>query len=382
MNLVYNTQSNITIGFNEFLHSIPNLRKTQLNFLPSLMFGIISSESCASSDIAKSLKDESMWAQYDSIVKRINRFWSNKHFNGKVFFNNVVTKILDNFQSKHSNKKIHITFDHMFSHDNYTILMFSMRIGTQGIPIYFDAFYGNNTLAFEVETIINGINAVNDLFEDRDFELVFLADRWFNSTKILNHIDSLGHTYCIRLKGNIKVYKDGICLKAKKLKHRKYHAVVHKDVFITDFNFKTNIVYSNSLDSSTPWIIATNKDIEYAILNYSYRFGSIEFIFKNQKSNGFNLGKISNMNIHSFSNMYSVLCVCVIYLTILGTDFSKNSKSYKSVKITTHKIYIINGKKVKKRVMSLFNTGLTLFKIAFNSFRYIRLPFTFKLYDI
>lgn len=80
--------------------------------------------------------------------------------------------------------------------------------------------------------------------------------------------------------------------------------------------------------------------------------------------------------------MYSVLCVCVIYLTILGTDFSKNSKSYKSVKITTHKIYIINGKKVKKRVMSLFNTGLTLFKIAFNSFRYIRLPFTFKLYDI
>ena len=88
------------------------------------------------------------------------------------------------------------------------------------------------------------------------------------------------------------------------------------------------------------------------------------------------------MSIHSFTNMYSVLCVCVTYLTILGTDFSKNSNCYKNANLTTHKIYIINGKRIKKRVMSLFNTGLTLFKIAFNSFNYIRLPFTFKLYDI
>ena len=74
--------------------------------------------------------------------------------------------------------------------------------------------------------------------------------------------------------------------------------------------------------------------------------------------------------------------LCVTYLTILGTDFSKNSNCYKNIKLTTHKIYIINGKRIKKRVMSLFNTGLTLFKIAFNSFNYIRLPLTFKLYDI
>lgn len=76
--------------------------------------------------------------------------------------------------------------------------------------------------------------------------------------------------------------------------------------------------------------------------------------------------------------MYSVLCICVTYLTILGADFSKNSKCYKNVKITTHKNYIIDGKKIKKRVMSLFNTGLTLFKVALNSFHYIRLPMTFK----
>ena len=204
----------------------------------------------------------------------------------------------------------------------------------------------------------------------------------FDKLLLLDYIDSLGHTYCVRLKGNIHAYKDGIKYIAKKLKHRKHRAVVHKDVYITDKRFKTNIVYSSSLNTSTPWIIATNKHIEVAIQNYSFRFGSIECMFKNQKSNGFNLNKISTMNINSLTNMYSVLCICVVYLTILGADFSKNSKCYRNIKITTHKNYIIDGKRIKKRVMSLFNTGLTLFKIAFNSYYYVRLPLTFKLYDI
>ncbi len=77
-----------------------------------------------------------------------------------------------------------------------------------------------------------------------------------------------------------------------------------------------------------------------------------------------------------------MVCTSVLYLTILGVDYSKNSRCYKNVKIETHKTYNIDNTKVKKRVMSLFNTGLTLFKIAFNSPIYIRIPVTFKLYDI
>lgn len=88
------------------------------------------------------------------------------------------------------------------------------------------------------------------------------------------------------------------------------------------------------------------------------------------------------MSIHSFTNMYSVLCICLTYLTLVGADFSKNSRCYKHIRITTHKKYLINSKKIKKRIMSLFRTGLTLFLLAINSSYYIRLPMTFKLYDI
>ena len=154
----YNIQSDITRGFKDFIEkSIPNIRKTQLNFLPSLMFGMISSESCASSDIAKSLNDELKWAQYDSIVKRINRFFNNEHFDGEVFFNNVIISILKNYKNKHPINRVHITFDHMFSHDNYSVFMLSLKIGKQGFPIYFECFKGSdNTDAFKIDTLKQG----------------------------------------------------------------------------------------------------------------------------------------------------------------------------------------------------------------------------------
>lgn len=239
---------------------------------------MISSFSCSSFDIAKSLTDELKWTQFDSVVKRINRFFNNKLFDGKSLFNNLIIYILNFYKIKHNDNRIHITFDHMFSHDNYAILMFSMRIGSQGIPLYFECFSDGNHSdeAFKIDNIFNGISQVHELFKDKDFDLIFLADRWFSSIKLLDYIDFLGHTYCVRLKGNVKSFNsDGSFIHVKKLKHRKYHAVVHNDVFITNNKFKTNIVYSNSLDTSTPWIIATNNHIDSAIKNYSYRFGSI-----------------------------------------------------------------------------------------------------------
>ena len=71
-------------------------------------------------------------------------------------------------------------------------------------------------------------------------------------------------------------------------------------------------------------------------------------------------------------------CLGVLFLTILGADFSKNTKCYKNTVIKTHKK--AKGKKI--RILSLFNTGLTLFKRAFNSSVYIRTSIKFILYDI
>lgn len=356
---------------------------------------MISSESVVSSDIAKSLKDEFSFVQLESIKKRIRRFFNNKLFDSESFYNSLITSVLSSYKKKHKDKRIHITFDHMFSHDNYVTLMFTMRIGKQGIPIWFKSFKQEyidkenslekgKTIAFNESLIIEGIKHVSTLFND-NFDLIFLADCWFNSEKILNTIESLGHTYCIRLKKNIKIFiydkKEGhkIWKWLSDLPSHKYHAIVHKDIELYDSKYKTNIVISKYLNTKDPWIIVTNKDVEHAVQNYSYRFGSIECVFKNQKSNGLYLEAINNASEKAYNTMYTLACTVVLFLTIIGADYSKNTKCYKTEKIVTHKVYKDKG---KLRVMSLFRIGLTLFHRAVNSLKYIRLPINFILYDI
>ena len=388
MSKLYYTQNQITTNFERFLKKF-HLRKTQLNILPAILFGIIQSESVSAPDIAKVLKEEFSLVQYDSVVKRIRRFFNNSLFDPYLFYKDFISYILDNYKKKHQDKRVHIIFDHMFSHENYTVFMLSMRIGKQGIPIWFQCFKGiSDNEAFEIGTLKNAITQVSHLFQKRNLELIFLADRWFNSIDLLKHIDSLGHTYCVRLKKNMHVYpfvkKEGHVIQKDigELSFFKYKSTTYRDIPLTDERYLTNIVFSDWSEVEEPWIIATNAAPNRAIKDYSYRFGGIESLFKNQKSNGFRLENISNANLQAFTTMYSLLCVCITFLTILGAEYSKNNSCYKNEKIITHKTYIINGKRIKKRVMSLFNTGLTLFHRAFNSIKYIRIPFKFILYDI
>lgn len=101
-------------------------------------------------------------------------------------------------------------------------------------------------------------------------------------------------------------------------------------LFTMENKFQTNIVFSSRKRGEKHWIIITNGDVSKAVRDYSYRFGGIESIFKNQKTNGFNMEKTVNGNLKYFESMYSLMCFATLFLTILGCDFSKNSKCYKT----------------------------------------------------
>lgn len=149
---------------------------------------------------------------------------------------------------------------------------------------------------------------VSSLF-DSSYKLIFLADRWFNSTTLMQHIDSLGHTYCIRLKRNIKVFvydkkaNNKVWKSLSELKTYKYHSKSFNDILLTDNSYKTNIVISKSDGVSEPWIIVTNGSTQRAVKDYGYRFGSIESLFKNQKSNGFYIESVVKADLDYFSSM-------------------------------------------------------------------------------
>ena len=62
-------------------------------------------------------------------------------------------------------------------------------------------------------------------------------------------------------------------------------SIFFDNVSITSFNFPTKLAVSKTDSHNEPFFILTNGNTRHAIKHYGYRFGSIECIFKNQKSN-------------------------------------------------------------------------------------------------
>lgn len=156
------------------------------------------------------------------------------------------------------------------------------------------------------------------------------------------------------------------------------HSKVLKDVLFTKSLFKTNIVvptYSNH--SGDIWDLLTNDDTRFATKNYSYRFGSIESIFKSKKSNGFRLESTNTQLIDHFISLFTVMCIALTWLTIIGSDYVKN-KHYYHLKIRdVHK----HKDKRPTRLYSLFNLGLTIFNLCYYNYVNFKLKFDFVLYN-
>ena len=215
----------------------------------------------------------------------------------------------------------------------------------------------------------------------------FLADRWFgNLFPLFNFINNELHDFFVfRCKDNFKIFyydnkeKHYIWTSIHHLPNLKYHSRFFQNLEFTRNKYKFNLTICKSDKHQQRWFLISNVDPKRAKKFYAYRFGGIETIFKNQKSNGFYLEKTGIKHLHAFDNLYSLLCIATSYYICLGTDISKNSSCYKKLSFK-----IVKKRKDGKisRVVSLFQAGFKLFHLALNSTKYYRLPFSFKLYDI
>ncbi len=99
MNKLYNIKEKITNKIRDFLKiNIPNLRKTQLNIIPEILFGMISSESVVSTGLTKYLKNEFSYVQLESVQRRFRIFFNNDLFDSEAFFNVLITYVISKYK--------------------------------------------------------------------------------------------------------------------------------------------------------------------------------------------------------------------------------------------------------------------------------------------
>ena len=291
MKKLYNTQSNLASDLAKFFKNIfPTISKPHLKIIPFIILGMIQSESVVTTDIVKKLKGDFSLVSPFSTVRRLERFFYNPNFDIYSFWDSIISFVISNYKLKNNN--VYISFDHMFCRNSFTIFLISLRIGKQGIPLWFRCFKGNNDPdAFSLDLIKSGISFVHNLFQHhKNCNLIFLADRWFNFRELMQYIDDIGHIYCIRTKSNVAIsiddyeYSDLIA-SISDIEPTLSQSIFFDNVKITSFNFPTKLAVSKSDFHNESFFILTNGNTRHAIKHYGYRFCSIECIFKNQKSN-------------------------------------------------------------------------------------------------
>lgn len=218
-----------------------------------------------------------------------------------------------------------------------------------------------------------------DLWEGRDYNIIYLADRWFQNYEVMKYIEEIGATYCIRIKSNLGFYiynYEKLAGSARDVEAKEEEQYFDK-VMLTRHRNMTKLAVSKKSDNKEAIYVLTNGKVEEGIKNYSYRYGSIEFVFKNQKTNGFYLESTKMRNLQSFKTMFGMMCVALLWVTILGVEYSVNQEKEESkVKIRCYK------KDKKERIFSLFKTGLLYFNLCFNTYGVPKIRSDFLLWEI
>lgn len=235
--------------------------------------------------------------------------------------------------------------------------------------------------ACQLKLIKEGIRDTDKLLKEKNkqLEIIYLADRWFDNCKIMKYIEELGGTYCIRIKSRLTFYIHNygeIAGYTKDVKPKEKEEQYFERVTIIKHRYDTKMAVSKKEGHEEAIYVLTNGKVEEGIKNYSYRFGSIECIFKNQKSNGFRLESTKMKNIQSFKTMFGIMCVALVWLIILGLEYTIKKEKNKI------KIKIYKKKDKGKRIISLFNTGLMYFNLCLNSYQVPKIRCNFLLYEI
>lgn len=235
--------------------------------------------------------------------------------------------------------------------------------------------------ACQLKLIKEGIRDTDKLLKEKNkqLEIIYLADRWFDNCKIMKYIEELGGTYCIRIKSRLTFYIHNygeIAGYTKDVKPKEKEEQYFERVTIIKHRYDTKMAVSKKEGHEEAIYVLTNGKVEEGIKNYSYRFGTIECIFKNQKSNGFRLESTKMKNIQSFKTMFGIMCVALVWLIILGVEYTVKKEKNKI------KIKIYKKKDKGKRIISLFNTGLMYFNLCLNSYQVPKIRSDFLLYEI
>ena len=237
------------------------------------------------------------------------------------------------------------------------ILMVALAFQGRAIPLFWIVFdrAGNSSLQDWKKVLAPVIEALQKLDSLKDKPIIVTADREFASPKLSEWLKTKYQVEsALRLKRSSYLKHEDVCIQLGELLQYfpKETTRFYPNITITQSShFPMNVLITWGKTYKEPLIVATTfQDSNRSLQHYQQRFG-IEPMFKDDKSNGFDVQNTKVTDPKRIENLWIPIAIAHAFSTLEG---------YRKEQQGETKFINISGK--LKRPVGLFLVGLKSFK--------------------
>jgi hypothetical protein len=263
-------------------------------------------------------------AQYaQSTVRRFRRWLDNNRIQVHELYGPLIQQALTEW----GENVLYLALDTSMLWGKYCIIRISIVYRGRAVPLVWAVLeHPSSTVAFE--TYKNLLNKAAQLLLPVGCQVVFLADRGFADTDLMDHATELGWEWHIRLKGNFLIFRRGRrrC-KVKQFTPAPGQAMFFHNVYLTAEQYgPVHLAIARSPNSKEFWYVVSSQPTSMATFEaYGLRF-DIEENFLDDKSNGFQLESSLIRSAEALSRLCFVLSITTLYLVSQGTVVVEQGK--------------------------------------------------------
>lgn len=181
-------------------------------------------------------------------------------------------------------QNIVIAVDYTSDRNDFLILVASVVIQNQSIPLYFSLRnYPKRAGAINQKKMEEAFFKALRHILPKGYTYTILADRGFGNLRIIEILEKNKFQYILRINDSLLVEHNGKEINVADLPHRSHTL---KNILVLKWKRTINLV--KKVDGDSHWILAVSHPSDQTGQLYSQRF-SIEAMFKNAKSGGLHL---------------------------------------------------------------------------------------------
>ena len=286
-----------------------------------MIHGLILSGKISLGDWAVYVQSRAQYAQ--SVVRRFRRFLDNDRIEVHPLYGPLFAQALQGWDRK----TINIALDTSMLWNTYCLVRISLIYRGRAVPIVWQVFeHGSATIAYQDYQAL--LDQAAQLLFPFHCKVIFLADRGFADTTLMDHLIELDWRFRIRIKENFYVYRPGKRgRQVKNIRLAAGHTQFWHHVAITHERFgNLHLAVGRTLQSKERWVVISDEPTSFETFDeYGLRF-DIEENFLDDKSNGFQLESSQIRSAKALERLCFVLAVATLYLIAQGTHIVHQGK--------------------------------------------------------